>query len=417
LGDPQNTYPVIQIAGTNGKGSTAIMIESLLRALGLRVGRYSSPHLVDIAERISIDGEPIAAKRFDELVGDVEPLVKLVDEQLLDGVSMTFFEVMTGLAFEAFAQAPVDVAVVEVGLGGSWDATNIADADVAVICPISLDHTHILGTTLAEIAAEKAGVIKEGATAVLAGQDALVAPVLIARCLEVGAKVAAEGPDFGLIDREPGVGGQIIRLETAQGPLGDIFLPLFGEHMARNAALALAAAEAFLGGRALPADVVAEGFAQVVAPARLEVVRRSPAIVLDTCHNPQGAKATMDALFEAFAFEPLIGVVAMMEDKDVPAVLREFSEAMSQIVTTTIAGTSRALSAEELGRLAADVFDPSLVSIAADVSSAIERAVQLADEAGPGAGIIIAGSVYLAGEARALLAVPGKDSEEGDLND
>ena len=410
LGSPEKSCPVILIAGTNGKGSTALMIDSLLRSLGLRVGRYSSPHLVDLTERISIDGADISDETFDDLVEQVLPLVELVDAQLIDGVAMTFFEVMTALAYAAFADAPVDVAVVEVGLGGRWDATNIVEAQVAVVCPIDLDHTHLLGDTIAEIAAEKAGIIKAGSKAVLAAQHPDAARVLLARCQEVGAEVLREGPEFGLIDRQPAVGGQVIRVETAQGPLGDIVLPLFGAHMARNAALAVAATEAFLGGKPMSAEVITDGLEDVKAPARLEVVRRSPTVVLDTCHNPHGARATIDGLTEAFDFNPLIGVVAMMADKDVAGVMGIFAEAMTTVVCTTIASTSRALPAQALARLAGDVFGAERVRTADDMAAAIDEAVRLADEAGPGAGVLIAGSVYAAGEARAMLVRSGDDS-------
>jgi dihydrofolate synthase/folylpolyglutamate synthase len=408
LGSPERACPVILIAGTNGKGSTALMIDSLLRSLGLRVGRYASPHLVDLTERISIDGEPISAEAFDELFAEVEPLVELVDAQRIDGVAMTFFEVMTALAYAAFADAPVDVAVVEVGLGGRWDATNIVEAQVAVVCPVDLDHTHLLGTTVAEIAAEKAGIIKPGAKAVLAAQHPEAAAVLLARCAEVGAEVLREGMEFGLIDRTPAVGGQVLRLETVDGPLGDLLLPLFGAHMAQNAALAVAAVEAFLGGKPIPADVIAAGLEQVKAPARLEIVRRSPTVVLDTCHNPHGARATIDGLAEAFDFTPLVGVVAMMGDKDVDGVLSIFAEAMTTVVCTTIGSTSRALPAAALGERAAGIFGADRVRVAPGMAAAIDDAVRLADEAGPGAGVLIAGSVYAAGEARALL-VRGDD--------
>ena len=403
LGSPQNSCPVIQIAGTNGKGSTAIVIDTLLRSLGLRVGRVSSPHLQEITERIAIDGEPISTERFDELVAEIQPYVDLVDAQQIDGVSMTFYEVMTALAYTAFSQAPVDVAVVEVGMGGSWDATSVADAAVAVICPIDYDHTQILGSTLTEIATEKAGIIKPGSSAVLAGQDPEAAKVLIARAAEVGAKVYLEGVDFGLIDRQLAVGGQVLRIETADGPLGDLVLPLFGAHMARNAALAVAACEAFLGGRALPAEVIADGLDAVVAPARLEIVRRSPTMVLDTCHNPHGARATVDALTESFDFNPLIGVVAMMADKDVRGVLDVFAEAMTTVVVTGISGTDRAMTPEGLAEVAAEAFGADRVVVRPKLADALDEAVRLADEAGPGAGILIAGSVYAAGEARTLL--------------
>lgn len=410
LGSPERSLPVILIAGTNGKGSTALMIDSLLRALGLRVGRYASPHLVDVTERISIDGEPISAEAFDALVEEVSPLVELVDAQLLEGVRMTFFEVMTALAYAAFADAPVDVAVVEVGLGGRWDATNVVEAEVAVVCPVDLDHTHLLGGTVAEIAAEKAGIIKAGAKAVLAAQQPDAARVLLARCAEVGAEVLREGVEFGLIGRTPAIGGQVLRLDTAEGPLGDLFLPLFGAHMAQNAALAVAAVEAFLGGKPLPPEVISAGLEQVEAPARLEIVRRSPTVVIDTCHNPHGARATIDAVSEAFDFTPLVGVVAMMADKDVDGVLGIFAEAMTSVVCTSIGSTTRALPAADLGERAAGVFGADRVVVVPGMAEAIEEAVRLADEAGPGSGVLVAGSVYAAGEARALLVRPGADA-------
>ncbi|MDO5534511.1 MAG: folylpolyglutamate synthase/dihydrofolate synthase family protein [Propionibacteriaceae bacterium] len=409
LGEPQRGYPVIQVTGTNGKGSTAIMIESILLALGLRVGRISSPHLSDLTERIALDGQPMATDAFDALVADVLPLVEMVDAQRLDGVPMTFFEVMTGLAYEAFAQAPVDVAVVEVGLGGTWDATSVADADVAVVCPIGLDHTHLLGDTIAEIAGEKAGIIKPGSVAVVADQDPEADAVLAARCAEVGARALREGPDFGLIARTPAVGGQMIRVETASGPAEDLLLPVHGDHMARNAALAVAAVEAFLGSRPLPHDVIAEGLAAVRLPARLERVRTGPAIVLDTCHNVPGTRATVAGVREAFDFTPLIAVVGLMADKDVDGVISVLAEEATTFVCTQVASTDRGLPADELAEIVREHASDDNVHVRASLPDALELAVALADEAGAGAGILVAGSVILAGEARTLLV---RDEED-----
>ncbi len=403
LGDPQRAMPVIQVAGTNGKGSTAIMIETVLRAAGLRTGRFASPHLSDVRERILIDGEPIGEERFDEVWADIAPYVAMVDEQALDGVAMTFFEVITGMAYAAFADAPVDVAVMEVGLGGRWDATSVADATVAVVAPIGLDHTHILGATIAEIAGEKAGIIKPGSTAVLAGQDPAAARVLLERAVEVGAKVKAEGPDFGLIDRQLAVGGQLLRLETAGGPVGDIFLPVYGEHMARNAALAVAAVEAFLGSQPLNPEIIVEGLGAVEAPARLELARTSPPIVIDTAHNPQAARATIDAVTESYDFDPIVGVVAMMQDKDADAVLEIFREAMDQVVITQVSSTPRARSVDDLAALAETVWSTHQVHRAATMAEALELAVMLADTSDGQAGVLVAGSVIAAGEARDLL--------------
>ena len=421
LGDPQRAYPVIHVTGTNGKGSTAAMIESLLRATGLRTGRFTSPHVTSVNERITIDGVSISDERFDDTWREIEPLVALVDEQLLDGVAMTFFEIITAMAFAAFADAPVDVAVLEVGLGGTWDATNVADADVAVITPIDLDHTHLLGETVAEIATEKAGIIKPGAQAILAGQSVEAARVLLERCAEVGALPQREGLDFGVIDRRLAVGGQLLRLNGAEGPVEDVFLPLHGAHQAANAAQALAAVEAFLGLKAVDPDVVREGFAAVRFPGRLELVRRGPSVVLDAAHNPHGARATAAAVTEAFGFNPLVGVVAVMADKDARGLLEVFEQVMTSVVVTEVASTSRGLPAEQLAELAAEVFGPERVTVAPRLDDAIETAVGHAEGEGGGApGVLVTGSVVLVGEARSLLVTderPSEQPEPGDADD
>jgi dihydrofolate synthase/folylpolyglutamate synthase len=411
LGDPQRAYPVIHLTGTNGKGSTAAMIESLLRANGLRTGRFTSPHLMSVTERITIDGAPISEERFDATWNEIRPYVALVDERQIDGVDMTFFEIITGMAYAAFADAPIDVAVVEVGLGGTWDATNVADAGVAVVTPIDLDHTHLLGSTIAEIAREKAGIIKPGAHAILAGQRLEAAEVLLERCAEMGALPQREGIDFGVIERRLAVGGQVIRVNGAEGPVDDIFLPLYGAHQAANAAQALAAVEAFLGLKALNPDVAREGFAAVHFPGRLEVVRRSPTVVLDAAHNPHGATATAAAISEAFGFSPLVGVVAVMADKDARGLLTVFEEIMNQVVVTQVASTSRGMPAAELGELAAEIFGADRVQVAPRLDDAIETAVSLSEAAGVGTpGVLVTGSVIAVGEARTLLVAAGDSS-------
>lgn len=421
LGEPHRAAPVIHLTGTNGKGSTAIIIEALLRASGLRTGRFSSPHLTRVNERICIDGEPIDDERFDAVWAEVEPFVAMVDEQRLDGVEMTFFEVITAMAFAAFADAPVDVVVLEVGMAGTWDATNVADGDVAVITPIDLDHTHLLGTTVAEIATEKAGIIKPGAMAVLAGQPVEAATVLLARAVEVGALVQREGIDFGLLERTPAVGGQVLRLNGAEGPVGDLHLPVHGAHFAQNAALAVAAVESFLGMKALSPDVIQEGFDAVRLPGRLEVVRRSPTIVLDGAHNPHGAVATAAAVDEAFGFSPLVVVLAAMADKDVSGIVEAWAETADAVVVTSVASTERGMSADELGEVAAGVLGGAdRVHVVPRMDDAIERAVALAESGtAPVPGVVVTGSVIAVGEARTLLVredaedrVPGDDEDE-----
>jgi dihydrofolate synthase/folylpolyglutamate synthase len=290
LGDPQKAYPVIHLTGTNGKTSTARMIETLLRELNLRTGRFTSPHLESMNERITLDGVPISVRRFVEVYEDIRPYVDIVDGS--QEFPMSFFEVITGMAFAAFADAPVDVAVLEVGLGGTWDCTNVADGQVAVITPIAVDHAHILGDSPAQIASEKAGIIKENAIVVMAQQPLEAAEVLLRRASEMNAMVAREGLEYGVLDRQQAVGGQLLALRGLAGEYTDVFLPLYGAHMAHNAATALAAVEAFLGtgrgGTSLDPDVVREAFAKVTSPGRLEVVRRGPTVIIDATHNPAG---------------------------------------------------------------------------------------------------------------------------------
>nr|WP_243863898.1 folylpolyglutamate synthase/dihydrofolate synthase family protein [Brooklawnia cerclae] len=407
LGDPQRACPVIQITGTNGKGSTAIMIDALLRAMGLRTGRFSSPHLVDATERVCIDGEPISAEYFDELWSQISPMVEMVDAQRLGGVPMTFFEVITGMAYAAFADAPVDVAVVEVGMGGTWDATSVADAAVAVVCPVALDHMHLLGNTVAEIATEKSGIIKPGGIAVMAGQSADAAQVLMERCTQVGAPMVREGIDFALLDRQPAVGGQLLRIETAGGPVGDLFLPLLGAHMAHNAVLAVAAVEALRGGTGLDPKIIEAGFDSVVAPARLEVVHDDPTVVLDTAHNPHGVRATLAGLRDGFTAEPLIGVVAMMGDKAVSEVLELLADELDTIVVTGIPDMPRAMPVDDLAELATGVFGASRVRQAPTSEEAVDIAMGIAEQSGPESVVLVIGSVYLAGEVRARLLPTG----------
>lgn len=299
LGEPQRSYPSIHITGTNGKTSTARMIEALLGAFDLRTGRYTSPHVQSITERISLDGAPISAERFIETYEDIKPYVEMVDAQ--QEYRLSFFEVLTGMAYAAFADAPVDVAVVEVGMGGSWDATNVIDGDVAVVTPIDLDHTDRLGGTPGEIAVEKAGIVKQDATVILAQQPVDAAQVMLKKAVDVNATVAREGLEFGVVAREVAVGGQLATLRGLGGEYTEVYLPLHGAHQAHNAAVALAAVEAFFGVGAqrpepLDVDTVRKAFASVASPGRMEVVRRSPTVVLDAAHNPAGARVTAEAV-------------------------------------------------------------------------------------------------------------------------
>ncbi len=414
LGDPHRASPVIHITGTNGKTSTARMTDALLRSRGLRTGRFTSPHLVSIRERICVDGVPVSPERFVAAYDEVIPYVALVDER--HPVAMSFFEVLTGMAFAIFADAPVDVMVLEVGVGGRLDCTNVADGIVAVVTPISLDHTRLLGGTVEEIAAEKAGIIKPGAVAVLAQQPLAAAEVLLRQAVEVGATVAREGLEFGVVSRERAVGGQQLVLRGLRGSYEDIYLPLFGAHQAGNAACALAAVEAFAGvaddeAAPLDPDLVREAFAKVSSPGRLEVVRRSPTIIIDAAHNPAGMAATVAAIEEAFSFTHLSGVFAASGDKDVPGILAELEPLLDEIVVTRNS-SDRSMDPGEVEQLAAEIFGEDRVQSAARLDDAIDVAAALADEAAiegrPGSsGVLITGSVITAGDARRLLGPAG----------
>jgi dihydrofolate synthase/folylpolyglutamate synthase len=406
LGSPQRCYPVLQVAGTNGKTSVARMLDALLTRLSLRVGRYTSPHLQSITERISLDGAPISAERFVETYRDIEQYVALVDAG--SAVPMSTFEVLTGMAFAAFADAPVDAAVVEVGLGGGWDATNVADAAVAAITPIAVDHVNYLGSDLAGIAAEKAGIIKPGSIAVLAAQPPEVLAAITARSVEVDATVAREGLEFGVLHRAVAVGGQQLKLQGLGGAYDEIFLPLHGEHQARNAALALAAAEAFFGAgprRSLDAEAVRDALATVTVPGRLERVRSAPSVFLDSAHNPHGARALAAALRQEFAFRRLVAVVGVLRDKDAQGILAELQPVVSAVVITTNS-SPRAMDVEELAALAREVIGADRVQVEPRLPEAVEAAVTMAGEPGADgvcvAGVVITGSVITAGEARTL---------------
>jgi dihydrofolate synthase/folylpolyglutamate synthase len=408
LGDPQRAYPAVHVTGTNGKTSTARMVDALLSATGLRTGRFTSPHLQIVTERISLDGAPISPERYLEAYRDVAPYLSMVDATQPNPLSK--FEVLTAMAFAAFADAPVDAAVVEVGLGGTWDSTNVIDGKVAVIGPVGVDHVEYLGSDVVGIARDKAGIIKPGSVAVLAEQQPEVMRELLRRVADVDASVARAGEEFGLLGREIAVGGQLLRLQGLGGVYEDVFLPLHGRHQADNAAVALAAAEAFLGAGAsnqLDPDAVRQAFASVTTPGRLEPVRSAPTVLLDAAHNPHGARALATALNDEFDFRKLIAVVGVMSDKDAHGILDALEPVVAEVVLT--ANTSqRAMPADDLAAVARDVFGPDRIVVEPRLDDAIETAVGLAEEVGEpgeplsGAGVVVTGSVVTVGEARAL---------------
>jgi dihydrofolate synthase / folylpolyglutamate synthase len=411
LGDPQRAYPVVHVAGTNGKSSTVRMIDALLTEAGLRTGRYTSPHLQRSTERISLDGRPISMARYVEVYREIAPLVELVDgKRAEDEPRLSKFEVLTAMAFAAFADAPVEAAVVETGLGGRWDATNVADGTVTVVTPIGLDHAEYLGSELTQIAGEKAGIIKPGSIAVLAAQDAEVAAVLLERCVELGVTVARQGLEFGVLRRDKAVSGQLLRLQGLGGVYDEVFLPLFGEHQAGNAAVALAAAEALLGAGAnqqLDVDAVRAAFAGLTVPGRLERVRAAPTVVVDAAHNPHGARALAAALTEEFGFRRLVGVVATLRGKDATGLFEALEPVLDEVVVTRN-GSPRAVDVDELAAEAVAVFGADRVTVEPRLDDAVEEAVRLAEETDAdaetvsGAGVLITGSVVTVGEARTL---------------
>jgi dihydrofolate synthase / folylpolyglutamate synthase len=423
LGSPQLAYPCIHIAGTNGKTSVARIVDALLTALHRRTGRTTSPHLQSAVERISIDGKPISPARYVETYREIEPFVQLVDQQSQEagGPAMSKFEVLVGMAFAAFADAPVDIGVIEVGLGGRWDATNVIDAPVVVITPISIDHTEYLGTEITDIAGEKAGVITKAPdglvpvdTVAIIGQQLPEAmEVILAQAVTADAAVAREGSEFAVLNRQIAIGGQLLELQGLSGVYSDIFLPLHGEHQAHNAVVALAAVEAFFGAgadRQLDIDAVRAGFAAVTSPGRLERLRSAPTVFADAAHNPAGAAALAQALTEEFDFRLLIGVISVMADKDVDGILSALEPVFDQVIVTNN-GSPRAMDVEGLALLAEDRFGPERVITAATLADAIETATAMVEQDGEqeglsGSGIVITGSVVTAGAARILY---GKD--------
>jgi dihydrofolate synthase/folylpolyglutamate synthase len=437
LGSPQLGYPAIHIAGTNGKTSVARMVDALVTALQQRTGRTISPHLQSATERIAIDGKPISPAQYVATYREIEPFVQMIDEQSQSagGPAMSKFEVLTAMAFAAFADAPVDVAVIEVGLGGRWDATNVVNAPVAVITPIGIDHVEYLGADIGGIAGEKAGIIRKApgaetgapdTVAIIARQVPEAMEVLLAQSIKTDAAVAREDSEFAVLGRQVAVGGQVLQLQGLSGVYSDVYLPLHGEHQAHNAVVALAAVEAFFGAgaqRQLDVDAVRAGFAAVTSPGRLERMRSTPTVFIDAAHNPAGAAALAQTLAGEFDFRTLIGVISVMADKDVDGIVAALEPVFDSVVVTHN-GSPRALDVESLALVAGARFGPERVLTAPNLSDAIDTATALVDDAVrdgeldglvdgqagafSGTGIVITGSVVTAGAARTLF---GRDPE------
>ena len=402
LGSPQLSYPTIHIAGTNGKTSTTRFIDSLLFAHGMRTGRFTSPHLEDIRERICVNGEMIDG---DELIfnyNDIAAYFDFVDSKSPHPIS--FFEAVTALAMAAFSEHPVDVGIFEVGMGGEWDATNIIKPTVGVITPIGMDHMEYLGNSIEEIATAKAGILKPDMYGVLSNQIPEVAKVLLAKAAEVGIEVAREGIEFEVMSRQVAVGGQLLTIRGIKDVYSDLFLPLHGRHQASNAAAALVAAEAFFGDQPLDLESVKQGFASATSPGRFEIVRREPTVILDAAHNPHGAKTLANTLQEEFTFGRVIAVVGIFADKDAEGIFDEIKDVIDGVIVTQ-SSSPRAMPAGELAKLARKYIEADRIFIEPELRNAIKKA--LADANHPmeeeSVGVLITGSVITVGEARAIL--------------
>ncbi|MGK3947303.1 bifunctional folylpolyglutamate synthase/dihydrofolate synthase [Microbacterium sp. K2] len=402
LDDPQRTYRVVHITGTNGKTSTARMIETLLRAHGLRTGLFTSPHLERFTERIMIDGEPIGDAAIVDAWNEIEPFVEIVDAELeaAGEEPLTFFELLTVLAFVAVADAPVDVLVLEVGMGGEWDSTNTADGDVAVFAPIDIDHADRLGGTIAEIAKVKAGIIKEGAAVVSAQQPAEAADVLRRVAAEKNATIAFEGEEFGLADQKLAVGGQLLTIRGLAGAYVEEYLPQYGAHQGHNAALAVAAVESLIGGAEQPiaADIISEGLQGATSPGRLQLLGIAPTVIVDAAHNPHGATALVQAMDDSFDFDEWGVVLGVLADKDAAGIVAQLAPAAAHVFATA-PESDRASDAD----LIADLVEATgqRATVHPTLAEAADAAREWAASSDRRA-VVIAGSVVLAGEAIAL---------------
>lgn len=402
LDDPQKTYRVVHVTGTNGKTSTSRVIESLVRALGLRTGLFTSPHLARFTERIMVDGEPIADAAVADAWDEIEPFVGIVDAELeaVGDARLTFFELLTVLAFVAFADAPIDVLVLEVGMGGAWDSTNTADGDVAVFAPIDIDHADRLGTTIGDIAEVKAGIIKQGAAVVSARQQPAAETALRAAAASTGATIAFEGAEFGLVSQRLAVGGQLITVRGLAGTYEDEYLPLYGAHQGFNAALAIAAVESLIGGASQPltGDVLADGLGGVRSPGRLQLLGTNPTVLVDAAHNPHGARALTTALQDSFDFDEWGVVLGILADKDAAGIVDALVPIAAHVFATSPA-SDRASDADTIADLAEARDLP--VTVHGDLAAAADAAREWA-AASDRRAVVVAGSVVLAGEALSL---------------
>ena len=410
LGDPQKSYRVIHITGTNGKTTTTRIIERILRELGLRTGRFTSPHLVRLNERMAIDGEPVGDQQLAEVWADIEPILAMVDAELeaAGDTKLTFFEALAVLGFAVFADAPVDVLVLEVGMGGEWDSTNVADGDVAVFTPISIDHAERLGNTVAEIANTKSGIIKPGAIVVSSAQPTEALTVIEAKSSAIAERIAVYGRDFEVLDVVADMAGQRFSVKTLTSEYQDLFLPLHGEYQAENAALAISAVEAFFGAsNRLFDDVLRVALADSTSPGRLQVVSRKPLTILDAAHNPGGAEVLARAMQKSFGSPETVAIISILADKDASALLAAL-EGTAKTFIITQSSSPRAIAVDELAALATSIFGEERVKTAANALTAMTLARQLVAENGA---ILVTGSITLVGDVLKNIQLNETDSE------
>jgi len=404
LGSPQLSYPTIHIAGTNGKTTTTRLIDSLCFQLGMRTGRFTSPHLESFLERISINGEPISPEGMIATYNDIALYLDLIDSRMPNKLS--FFESMCALAFVAFAEFPVDVGIFECGMGGEWDSTNVINADVSVITPIGFDHMEYLGDTLEKIALTKSGIIKENSFAVLARQEPDVAQVLMHKCAQVDVTPIREGIEYSVKNRALAVGGQLISIAGVYGEYNDLFLPLHGAHQASNAATAIAAVEVFSGESKLDEEFVREALVNATSPGRCEIIMRNPTVIIDAAHNPHGAQSLKRTISEEFDFDSIIGVIAPMGDKDVDGILEELESVVNRVIVSKNS-SHRAADLSELKASAQGIFGNERVTAIESLQEALVKAIEQSKldngVSDSNTAVLVAGSVVTAGEARGII--------------
>jgi len=409
LGDPQRSYRVIHVTGTNGKTSTTRFIERILREHGLRTGRFTSPHLVRLNERMALDGEPVSDEQLISVYSDIEPILEFVDQELAEKGEnpLTFFEALAVLGFAVFADAPVDVLVLEVGMGGTWDSTNVADGDVAVFTPIGLDHMDRLGNTIEEIAETKSGIIKPGSIVVSSAQEPSVLAVLEKASGQIAEGFKLESRDFQVSEFLSTDTGQSISISGLTGQYGPYAAPVFGSHQGQNLAVAVAAVEAFLGGGAIQIadDILRSAISDVSSPGRLQLIKTEPALLLDGAHNPAGAQILANALRSEFSDKPLVGLVAVLADKDVASVLANLAGVFEAVVITQ-SSSPRSMPAAELELVASQSLGEDVSSIS-DFQLALEQAKQRAIELG--GMVVVTGSITLVGDVIKFIQ---EDSDE-----